>query len=83
MRTAGFSNLGFEFRLLAFNQLFISAQGAPIGLGVSVSAPIFLLVLIRYKPGADSDVYAVPPPPVDWGSRPNDEQNGGARPPAP
>lgn len=83
LRTAEFANLGFEFRLLAFNQLFINAQGAPVGLGVSVIAPLFLLVLTRYKPGAASDVYAAPPPPVDWGGRPDDEPGDGARPTAP
>jgi hypothetical protein len=83
LRSAEFANLGFEFRLLAFNQLFINAQGAPVGLGISVIAPLFLLVLIRYESDAASDVHTPPPPPVDWGGRPNDESSDGARPTAP
>ena len=48
----GSANLGFELRFLAFNQFFINVRDAPIGLGVSIMACIFLSLLVRYKPRA-------------------------------
>src|SRR5215470_15408894 len=44
------SNLGFEFRFLAFYQYLFNVQDAPFGLGVSITACIFLAALLRYKP---------------------------------
>jgi hypothetical protein len=70
----GSSNLGFEFRFLAFNQLFINVQDAPFGLGVSLSAAIFLALLLRHKPGRFEDDAAIlpppPPPPAEWNDSP-------------
>jgi hypothetical protein len=59
----GFSNLGFEFRFLAFNQLFFDVQDAPFGLGVSITACIFLAMLLRHKPGRAEEAAILPPPP--------------------
>jgi len=63
-----FATLGFEFRFLAFNQLFINLPGAPLGLGVSISAFFFLTVLFRYQPEKTvNETAPPPPPPEDWG----------------
>jgi hypothetical protein len=60
--TEGLSNLGFEFRFLAFSQLFFNVPNAPFGLGVSITACIFLAMLLRYKPGKAA-IFPPPPPP--------------------
>jgi hypothetical protein len=67
LRAAGLSNLGFEFRLGAFNQLFFYVPDAPVGFGVSVTGCIFLMMLLRYKPGQPSPETEppLPPPPPD------------------
>jgi hypothetical protein len=57
------TTVGFELKLLAFNQFFINMWGASVGLGVSITAVIFLIVLVRYTPRTDSAVYSSPPPP--------------------
>ncbi len=44
--------LGFEFKLLAFNQLFVNVPNAAVGFGVSIPACIFLAKLLKYKPRA-------------------------------
>jgi len=61
--TRRFSNLGFEFRFLAFNQFFFNVQDAPCGLGVSITACIFLAALLRHKPGRVEDAAILPPLP--------------------
>ena len=61
------TNLGFEFRVLAFHQLSVNAP-APIGLGVSVTALVFLALLRRYDPNSISALdVPPPPPPAEWG----------------
>jgi hypothetical protein len=67
--TRGFSNLGFEFRFLAFSQIFFNVQDAPFGLGVSITACIFLAMLLRHKPGRAEEAAILPPPPppmAEW-----------------
>jgi hypothetical protein len=59
----GFSKLGFEFRTLAFYEFFINVQDAPFGLGVSITACIFLAMLLRHKPGRAKEAAILPPPP--------------------
>jgi hypothetical protein len=63
----GFSSVGFEFRFLAFNQLFINVQDAPLGLGVSLTAAIFLAMLLRNKPRRTKEVTILPPVPLPYG----------------
>jgi hypothetical protein len=40
---------GFHFKFLAFNQLFVNVSDAPVIFGVSISASIFLTMLLRHK----------------------------------
>ncbi len=55
--------LGFEYRLLGFNQFFVNTQGAPTGFGISLVSCIFLAALLRYRPGAaPKDAMPLPPP---------------------
>lgn len=61
----GFSTVGFEFRALAFHQFFINVQ-APVGIGVSLTAVISLVMLIRYKPEGTQEVAMLPPAPVPY-----------------
>ena len=61
--TGGFSKLGFEIRFLADNEFFINVQDAPFGLGVSITACIFLRMLLRHKPGRAKEAVILPPPP--------------------
>ncbi|HEV2669184.1 MAG TPA: hypothetical protein VG324_29980 [Blastocatellia bacterium] len=61
--TSEFSKLGFEFRYLAANELFFNLQDAPFGLGVSITACIFLATLLRHKPGRAKEAAMLPPPP--------------------
>jgi len=68
----GFWGTGIEFRVLAYSQLFFDVQGAPISLGISLTACIFLVTLFLYKPGAPSPEQALPPSPqVVWGDAPD------------
>ncbi len=41
---------GFEFKFLAFNQLFVNVADAPALFGVSIPACAFLVVLLKYRP---------------------------------
>jgi len=41
---------GFEFKFLAFNQLFVNVAGAPVGFGISIPACAFLVMLVKYRP---------------------------------
>jgi hypothetical protein len=41
---------GFEFKFLAFNQLFLSVPDAPVGFGISISSCVFLGMLLKSKP---------------------------------
>ena len=69
----GFSNLGFEFRFLAFNQFFINVQDGSFGLGVSLTAIVFLTMLLRHKPARIEDGAVLPPAPVpyEWSDSPD------------
>src|SRR5687768_5313351 len=72
----GLSNLGFNFRFLAFYQLSINIPGPPTGLGVSVTAWIFLVMLRRYNTSSISEVdVPPPPPPAEWSENPNAAPN--------
>ena len=57
------SKLGFEFRLLADNEFVFNVPDAPLGLGVSITACIFLAMLLRHKPGKADEAAILPPPP--------------------
>ena len=46
------SNVGFDLRLLANSQLFINVPNTPSGFGISISACVFLLPLIKPAPDA-------------------------------
>jgi len=61
--TSEFSKLGFEFRSLADNEFFFNVQDAPISLGVSITACIFLAMLLRHRPGKTEEAAILPPPP--------------------
>ncbi len=41
---------GFELKFLAYNQLFVSLPDAPAGFGISISACVFLGMLLKFKP---------------------------------
>jgi hypothetical protein len=41
---------GFEFKFLAFNQLFVNVADAPAGIGISIPACIFIVMLLKFKP---------------------------------
>jgi len=45
---------GFEFKFLAFNQLFVNVADAPVIFGVSIPASIFLAMLLKHRLRADS-----------------------------
>ena len=73
----GMTNLGFNFRLLAFYQLSINVP-APIGLGVSITALVSLVLLRRYDPNSISAMdMPPPPPPAEWDDNPNAAPNNG------
>lgn len=63
MFTRRFWGRGIEFRVFAFHQLFFNVRDAPLGLGVSIIACIFLAVLLRHKPGRTDEAAILPPPP--------------------
>ena len=71
LQTAVSSNVGFEFRFLAFNQFFINAPNAPVGIGVSITSCVFLAILVKHKPGAVSAEALPPAPPVEWSNNTN------------
>jgi hypothetical protein len=64
----GFSTVGLEFKLLAYNELYIDVANAPYGLGVSIMAIIFLLLLYRYNPPAPQP----PEPEIEMPPRPDE-----------
>jgi hypothetical protein len=45
--------IGFEFKFLAFNQLFVNVGDAPVLFGFSIPASIFLSLLLKYKTPVD------------------------------
>jgi hypothetical protein len=56
---------GFEFKFLAFNQLFVNLPDAPVGFGISISSCVFLGMLLKFKPKGLSQVFP------QMGSAPN------------
>ena len=58
----GYLTYGIEFRFLAFNQLFLNAQNTPFGFGVSITALIFLILLLSHKPYKSSNNEGMLPP---------------------
>ena len=58
----GLTNLGIEFRFLAFNQLFFNVENAPYGFGISITALIFLAMLIKYEPESLTENNETMPP---------------------
>jgi hypothetical protein len=59
----GLTNLGFQIRFLSFNQLFFNVEQAPTGLGISITALIFLIMLFNYKPAEFVEETGAPPQP--------------------
>lgn len=66
--TENFSNVGFELKVLAFHQFFVGMEGAPFGLGISIPAALFLILLLFYKPAPVVMDHGPPPPPPHSGS---------------
>jgi len=66
LRVGDFSNLGIQFRFLAFNQFFFNMHDAPIGFGISLTSCFFLAVLFRFKP-QPVVIGALPSAPPTWG----------------
>jgi hypothetical protein len=62
----GLSNFGVEFRFLAFNQLFFNVENAPTGVGISITALIFLMMLINYRPEVFVEEVESPPQPPSF-----------------
>ncbi len=61
------TKLGFEFRFLAFNQFFFNVPDAPVGLGISIPACAFLIMLLEHKKQPlVTEVAPPPPPPTEW-----------------
>jgi hypothetical protein len=46
----GYSLAGLEFKLLAYNELYIDVGNAPYGFGISILSVIFLMLLYKYQP---------------------------------
>ncbi len=66
-----FAKLGVQFNVLAFNAFYINMADAPMGLGVSLTACVFLALLFRYQPGAAiGEIPLPPPPPANWDDKP-------------
>jgi hypothetical protein len=45
----GYTHLGIQLKFLFFSQLSFDLKDAPIGLGVSITSIIFLIMLFKYK----------------------------------
>jgi hypothetical protein len=65
---------GFELKLLAFHQLFINSQNAPLGFGFSITALVFLIMLLKYKTEDSLNDEETLPPPLSEILEKNDEQ---------
>lgn len=64
-----FEKLGVQFTVLAFNAFYINVPGSSMGLGISLTACVFLALLFRYRPGAAAGEIppaSPPPPPPNW-----------------
>lgn len=71
----GFTNLGFEFRFLSNNQLFFNVNNAPTGLGISITALIFLVMLINHTPEISAQETETLPQPPSFEQNPVDENS--------
>jgi hypothetical protein len=49
VQVEGLSNLGLNFKFLAFHQIFVNFPNAPDGLGVSLTACLAIATLIKHK----------------------------------
>lgn len=67
-------NYGFELKFLAFHQLFINSQNAPIGVGFSVTALIFLIMLVKHKTEIPINAKETLPPPPNELLEKNNQQ---------
>ena len=63
------ANVGFDLRLLANSQLFINVPHTPSGFGISISACVFLLALIKQAPDASHEFEPPPLPPSEFGNQ--------------
>ena len=61
---ADFVHYGLEFRFLAVNQLGFYVPSAPVDFGVSITAWVFLVMLLKYKPGKAPETAIPTPPPA-------------------
>lgn len=52
LRAKEFSTLQIDFKPLAFYDLEINTTDAPIGIGFSISAAIFIALLLKYRGGS-------------------------------
>jgi hypothetical protein len=66
-----FAKLGVQFNVPAFNAFYINMADSPMGLGVSLTACVFLALLFRYQPEVTAhEMPLPPPPPADWDDKP-------------
>jgi len=67
-----FASFNVQVTAPAFNALYINMTVAPMGLGVSLTACVFLAVLFRHQPSAATNEFPPlpPPPPADWDDHP-------------
>lgn len=72
MLAGDFATVGTQVKFLAFNAVFINMPDSPMGMGVSLTACVFLALLFRYQPETVTDETALPPPPppADWDDKP-------------
>lgn len=62
-------NLGFQFNIFSSYQLYIGVRDAPFGLGISVTALLSLIALIKAKEQNKAEEVLdplPPPPPPSW-----------------
>lgn len=64
----GVSSVEADFKLFAFYNLYLNRPGMPVSFGISIPAAVFLIMLLRYKPGGTTEKVMPPPPPTssDW-----------------
>jgi len=66
----GLSNFGFQFMFLSSSQIFFNVKDAPTGIGISLTALIFLIMLVKHRQEttvAENELVGeneVPPPPA-------------------
>jgi hypothetical protein len=66
-----FEKLGVQFNVLAFNAFYINVAGSSMGIGISLTACVFLALLFRYQPEATAhEMPPPPPPPAEWDDKP-------------